>query len=76
MIIFASGKLIYVVYLRRLAIILFFIACVFQGELLAQKHTFAGMVTDKDSGKPVDFATVIIEGSGQWAVADAEGPRT
>ncbi len=73
MIIFASGKLIYVVYLRRLAIILFFIACVFQGELLAQKHTFAGMVTDKDSGKPVDFATVIIEGSGQWAVADAEG---
>lgn len=41
--------------------------------LHAQGITVSGTVTDKDSGEPVEFATVLIESSEQWAVADAKG---
>ena len=39
----------------------------------AQGFTVSGTVVDKDSGEPVEFATVVIEASEQWAVADAKG---
>ena len=39
----------------------------------AQVYTLSGTVCEKESGAPVEFATVVLEGTGQWAVADAEG---
>jgi len=42
-------------------------------SLSAQKLQISGTITDKQTGGPVEFATVILEGSGQWAVADAKG---
>lgn len=45
-------------------------------SLLAQNYTVSGTITDKASGKPVDFATVVLESSEQWAVADANGVYT
>ena len=35
-------------------------------------YVFSGTVMDS-SGKPVEFATVVLEGTEQWAVADLEG---
>ena len=45
-------------------------------SLLAQNYTVSGTITDKASGKPVDFATVVLESSEQWAVADVKGVYT
>ena len=39
----------------------------------AQGVSVSGTVIDKDSGEPVEFATVVLESSEQWAVADAKG---
>ena len=39
----------------------------------AQKWTIDGVVLDKKSNKPVEFATVILGNTEQWAVADANG---
>ena len=33
----------------------------------------AGTVTDSDTGRPVEFASVLLEESGLWAVTDADG---
>ncbi len=45
-------------------------------QVAGQRYTFSGKVTDKSTGQPVDFATVVIEGSGQWAMADEKGSFT
>ena len=44
-------------------------------SVMAQEKTFsvAGIVLSKSTGDPVEFATVVLEASGQWAVADAKG---
>lgn len=42
-------------------------------SLLAQKFELSGVITDKSTGKPVDFATVVLESSEQWAVTDEKG---
>ena len=39
----------------------------------AQTWSFNGVVLDKNTGEPVEFATVVLESTAQWAVADAEG---
>ena len=39
----------------------------------AQNWTIDGVVLDKKSNKPVEFATVILGNTEQWAVADANG---
>ena len=39
----------------------------------AQGITLSGTVTDKSTGAPVGFATVVVEATEQWAVADAKG---
>ena len=39
----------------------------------AQGVTLSGTVTEYGSGNPVGFATVVVEASEQWAVADAKG---
>ena len=42
----------------------------------AQNRQFSGVVLDKATGKPVEYATVILENTSQWAVADGEGRFT
>ena len=42
----------------------------------AQSRTISGTVTDKATGEPVEFATVVLEASEQWAVVDAKGRFT
>ncbi len=39
----------------------------------AQGISVSGTVTDKETGEPIEFATVVLESSEQWAVADAKG---
>ena len=39
----------------------------------AQTWTISGIVTDKNTGKPVEYATVVLESTAQWAVAGADG---
>ena len=45
-------------------------------SLAAQTHTFSGVVLEKESGDPVEFATVLVKATEQWAVTDAEGKFT
>ncbi|MBQ9893146.1 MAG: TonB-dependent receptor [Bacteroidales bacterium] len=59
--------------MKRLILISLFLFVVFQTGAFAQKFTLSGKVTDKSTGKPVDFATVVVEGTGQWAIADIDG---
>lgn len=44
--------------------------------LQAQSFSISGTVTDKSTGEPVEFATIVVEASEQWAVADAKGRFT
>lgn len=41
--------------------------------LMAQTVTMAGMVTDEQSGKPVEFASILMKENGFWAITDAKG---
>ena len=50
------------------------LACLLlSAPVFAQTYTVKGTVTDKATGEPVEFATVVLEASEQWAVADAQG---
>ena len=40
---------------------------------MAQNFSVSGTVKDKNTGKAIEFATVALENSEQWAVADAKG---
>ena len=42
-------------------------------QSVAQTVTLSGTVTDKSTGDPVDFATIQLEATEQWAVADING---
>ncbi len=42
----------------------------------AQTWSISGVVLNKRTGKPVEYATVVLESTSQWAVADAEGRFT
>ena len=42
----------------------------------AQTYTLSGVVLDKAGKKPVEYATVALESTSQWAIADAEGRFT
>ncbi len=59
--------------MRRFLLVLTLLLTASLGEAAAQKFTFSGTVIDRSTGEPVDFATVVIEGTGQWAVADGKG---
>ena len=39
----------------------------------SQGHSFSGRVVEKETGDPVEFATVLVKATEQWAVTDAEG---
>lgn len=43
------------------------------GSAWAQGLSIEGKVSEKSTGEPVEFATVLIEETGQWAVTDAKG---
>ena len=54
--------------------ILLVLACLlFSLGVRAQGITLSGTVTDKSTGAPVSFATVVVDATEQWAVADAKG---
>ena len=59
--------------LKYLAILL---CLLLPSKLLAQTYTIKGTVTDKSTGGPVEFATIVIEATEQWAVADSDGHFT
>ena len=42
----------------------------------AQNKTLSGKVVEKKTGDPVEFATVLIEATGQWSVTNAKGEFT
>lgn len=42
-------------------------------EAEAQKVSIGGIVTEKQTGEPVEFAAVLIEGTNQWSVTDSKG---
>ena len=42
----------------------------------AQGFTVSGVIKDLDSGQPVDYATVVLKSSEQWAIANAQGEFT
>ena len=42
----------------------------------AQTWSISGIVLNKADGKPVEYATVVLESTEQWAVADNEGKFT
>lgn len=42
----------------------------------SQGHSFSGRVVEKGTGDPVEFATVLVNATEQWAVTDAEGRFT
>lgn len=59
------------------AIVLFF--AVFVTVSFAQNqatYSISGVVLNKDTGKPVEYATVVLAATEQWAVADANGNFT
>ena len=41
--------------------------------MFAQMRTFSGIVINKTTGAPIEFATIHLKGTSQWAVADAQG---
>ena len=41
--------------------------------LIAQTVTMAGRITDEQSGKPVEFASILMKENGFWAITDAKG---
>ena len=40
---------------------------------VAQTHSFSGVVREKKTGDPVEYATVLLKETNQWAVTDAKG---
>ncbi len=44
--------------------------------LRGQSFSVSGSVVDKNTGSPVEFATVVLEATEQWAVADEKGRFT
>ncbi len=58
--------------MKRIAVILLFILTS-AASALAQSYTISGTVLDKKTGEPVDYATVLMTRTEQWAMADAKG---
>ena len=57
----------------KLRIVTSLVTLLLSVSMLAQNYTVSGTITDLESGKPVEFATVVLQSSEQWAVADANG---
>ncbi|MBQ7622213.1 MAG: carboxypeptidase-like regulatory domain-containing protein, partial [Bacteroidales bacterium] len=61
--------------MKKISVLIFALAGALAASLpaAAQGFTISGIVTNKETGEPVEFATVVIEASEQWAVADSKG---
>ena len=59
--------------MKRLIIIIAILTSVFQWADAQETYTISGTVLNKATGKPVEYATVVLENSEQWAVADGNG---
>ncbi len=59
-------------WLRHIVVVCF-LCLSFPLSLRAQGVSLRGTVTDRNTGEPVGFATVVLEASEQWAVADDKG---
>ena len=57
----------------KLQIVTSLVTLLLSVSLMAQNYTVSGTITDVEGGKPVEFATVVLQSSEQWAVADANG---
>ncbi len=42
----------------------------------AQSYTFSGIVLNKSTNEPVEFATIVLDNTSQWAIADEKGQFT
>ena len=40
---------------------------------MAQTWSLSGVVLNKSNGQPVEYATIVLESTSQWAVADGDG---
>ena len=60
----------------KLRIVTSLVTLLLSVSLLAQNYTVSGTITDVEGGKPVEFATVVLQSSEQWAVANAKGEFT
>ena len=60
---------------RKLTILLLAAVLLPIGVRAQQLYTLSGTVTEKGSGEPVEFATVVLA-TGQWGVCDAKGAFT
>ena len=60
----------------KLQIVTSVVALLLSGSLWAQNYTVSGTITAQESGQPVDFATVVLTSTEQWAVANAKGEFT
>ena len=60
----------------KLRIVTSLVTLLLSVSMWAQNYTVSGTITDMESGKPVEFATVVLQSSEQWAVADANGAFT
>ena len=54
-------------------ILIFCIAVCISVPAAAKSFEISGVVLDKKTGKPIEYATVVLEQTEQWAVADANG---
>ena len=54
--------------------LLFFVIIFFQMAMLhAQQITIAGRVTDEETQKPIEFASILMKENGLWAITGADG---
>lgn len=60
--------------MRKTVLIVVFALLALSAE--AQSYSFSGQVLEKKTGEPLDFATVFLAATEQWAVTDAEGKFT
>ena len=59
--------------MKKQLLILFALLLLLPLGLTAQTVTMAGRITDEQSGKPVEFASILMKENGFWAITDAKG---
>ena len=60
---------------KRLPILIFLLLCL-NLNLLAQTITMAGKVTDEESGAPIEYASILMNANGFWAITNSNGEFT
>ena len=60
---------------KRLPILTFLMLCL-NLNLLAQTITMAGRVTDEESGAPIEYASILMNANGFWAITNSNGEFT